>query len=45
MSRMPSVIPAQTPQELDQEGNPVEDDAMHDDQADQEGYGTFIMCS
>jgi hypothetical protein len=40
MSRMPSIIPAQTPQELDPEGNPVEDDAMHDDQADQEGYGT-----
>jgi hypothetical protein len=42
---MPSVIPAQTPQELGQEGNPVEDDAMNDDQAEQEGYGTSSMQS
>ncbi|KAG8759594.1 casein kinase 2 regulatory subunit [Ceratobasidium sp. 423] len=45
MSRMPSVIPAQTPQELDQEGNPVEDDAMNDDQAEQEGYASSTPTS
>ncbi|CCO31676.1 casein kinase 2, beta polypeptide [Rhizoctonia solani AG-1 IB] len=39
MSRLPGVIPGQTPQELGQEGNAVEDDAMNDDQAEQEGYG------
>ncbi|CAE6485730.1 unnamed protein product [Rhizoctonia solani] len=45
MSRMPSVIPAQTPQELDQGGNPVEDDAMNDDQAEQEGYASSTPTS
>ncbi|CAE6432995.1 unnamed protein product [Rhizoctonia solani] len=45
MSRMPSVIPAQNPQELDQEGNPVEDDAMNDDQAEQEGYASSTPTS
>ncbi|EUC67490.1 casein kinase II beta chain, partial [Rhizoctonia solani AG-3 Rhs1AP] len=45
MSRMPSVIPAQNPQELNQEGNPVEDDAMNDDQAEQEGYASSTPTS
>ncbi|KAG9128208.1 casein kinase 2 regulatory subunit [Ceratobasidium sp. 392] len=45
MSRMPSIIPGQTPQEVDQEGNPVEDDAMHDDQAEQEGYASSTPTS
>ncbi|KAG9100454.1 casein kinase 2 regulatory subunit [Ceratobasidium sp. 370] len=45
MSRMPSIIPGQTPQEVDQEGNPVEDDPMHDDQAEQEGYASSTPTS
>ncbi|QRW15839.1 casein kinase II subunit beta [Rhizoctonia solani] len=45
MSRLPSGIPGQTPQELGQEGNPVEDDAMNDDQAEQEGYASSTPTS